>query len=220
MLILDTFNRIAIPDYLPHTFFIEGGSLAVENALKIAFDWKVRKNLESEKSKKGSQIIHFKQAFHGRSGYTMSLTNTTDPRKTMYFPKFDWPRIENPYLSYPITEQVTENVIKREQIAINQIKDALINNKDDIAGLIIEPIQGEGGDNFFRCQFLQMLRDLANENEFLSYMMRFKPVLESLEKCGHIKTLHQIYVSVIAQLIKKPILMLCHLGKRLKSVEY
>jgi len=96
---LDTFNRIAIPDYLPHTFFIEGGSLAVENALKIAFDWKVRKNLESGKGKKGSQIIHFKQAFHGRSGYTMSLTNTTDPRKTMYFPKFDWPRIENPYLS-------------------------------------------------------------------------------------------------------------------------
>ena len=91
----------------------------------------------------------------------MSLTNTTDPRKTMYFPKFDWPRIENPYLSYPITEQVIENVIKREQIAINQIKDALINNKDDIAGLIIEPIQGEGGDNFFRCQFLQMLRDLC-----------------------------------------------------------
>ena len=164
---LDTFNRIAIPDYLPHTFFIEGGSLAVENALKIAFDWKVRKNLESGKGQKGSQIIHFKQAFHGRSGYTMSLTNTTDPRKTMYFPKFDWPRIENPHLSYPITADIIENVIKKEQIAINQIKDALTKNKDDIAGLIIEPIQGEGGDNFFRCQFLQMLRDLANENEFL-----------------------------------------------------
>ena len=42
-----TFNSIAVPDYLKHTFFIEGGALAVENALKAAFDWKYRKNLES-----------------------------------------------------------------------------------------------------------------------------------------------------------------------------
>ena len=164
---LDTFNRVAIPDYLPHTFFIEGGSLAVENALKVAFDWKVRKNIESGKKQKGSQIIHFKQAFHGRSGYTMSLTNTTDPRKTMYFPKFDWPRIDNPYLTYPITDEILEDVIKKENLAVEQIKDAVKNNPDDIAGLIIEPIQGEGGDNFFRCQFLKKLRDLANEHEFL-----------------------------------------------------
>ncbi|MAQ44134.1 MAG: L-lysine 6-transaminase [Candidatus Marinimicrobia bacterium] len=164
---LDTFNRVAIPDYLPHTFFIEGGSLAVENALKVAFDWKVRKNIESGKKQKGSQIIHFKQAFHGRSGYTMSLTNTTDPRKTMYFPKFDWPRIDNPYLTYPITDEILEDVIKKENLAVEQIKDAVKNNPDDIAGLIIEPIQGEGGDNFFRCQFLKKLRDLADEHEFL-----------------------------------------------------
>ena len=105
---VDTFSRLAIPDYLPHTFFIEGGSLAVENALKIAFDWKVRKNMSKGKAKKGSQIIHFKEAFHGRSGYTLSLTNTSDPRKTMYFPKFDWPRIENPKLSFPISEFICE----------------------------------------------------------------------------------------------------------------
>ena len=41
------FNETAIPHYLQNTFFIEGGGLAVENALKVAFDWKVRKNLQN-----------------------------------------------------------------------------------------------------------------------------------------------------------------------------
>jgi len=164
---LETFSQLAIPNYLPHAFFIEGGALAVENALKIAFDWKVRKNLEKGRDEKGAQIIHFKQAFHGRSGYTLSLTNTTDPRKTMYFPKFDWPRIENPKLTYPITEEVLAQVKMKEETALQQIKEALTNNPDDIAALIIEPIQGEGGDNQFRDEFFSALRQLCDENEML-----------------------------------------------------
>ena len=147
---LDTFSKTAIPDYLPHAFFIEGGALAVENALKVAFDWKVRKNMSNGKGEKGSRIIHFNQAFHGRTGYTLSLTNTSDPRKTMYFPKFDWPRIVNPKLSFPITDDVLGEVRKNEKLAVEQIKTAITNHPDDIAALIIEPIQGEGGDNHFR----------------------------------------------------------------------
>ena len=164
---LETFSRIAIPEYLPHTFFIEGGSLAVENALKVAFDWKVRKNIAAGKGEKGSKVIHFKQAFHGRSGYTLSLTNTADPRKTMYFPKFDWPRIDIPKLSFPITDIVLQEVEKNEQLAVDQIKTALTNNQDDVAALIIEPIQGEGGDNHFRDDFFVALRQLCDENEML-----------------------------------------------------
>ena len=164
---MKTFDEIAIPDYLKHTFFIEGGSLAVENALKIAFDWKVRKNLESGNSKQGSKIIHFKQAFHGRSGYTLSLTNTSDPRKTMYFPKFNWPRIDNPYLKFPITDESIRETVEKENIAIAQIKEAIKENPGEIAAIIIEPIQGEGGDNHFRCAFFQKLKDLSLENEFL-----------------------------------------------------
>ena len=163
---LDTFNSVAIPDYLKNTFFIEGGSLAVENALKVAFDWKIRKNLLKNIKDKGYKVLHFKEAFHGRSGYTLSLTNT-DPIKTKYFPKFDWPRIENPHLSFPLNEDILTAVKEKEKLAISQIKQALKDNPDDIAALIIEPIQGEGGDNHFRCRFFEMLRELANEHEFL-----------------------------------------------------
>ena len=164
---VDTMGRIAQPQYLPYAFYIEGGGLAVENALKTAFDWKVRKNLSKGIKNKGSQIIHFKECFHGRTGYTMSLTDSPDPRKTLYFPKFDWPRIDNPKINFPLNDENLEDVINKENIALEQIKDAIRNNPDDIAGLIIEPIQGEGGDNHFRCEFFKELRNLANEEEFL-----------------------------------------------------
>lgn len=163
---VETFARVAKPDYMKHLFFISGGSLAVENGLKVAFDWKVRKNLQKGiKEEKGHQVIHFKEAFHGRSGYTMSLTNT-DPVKVQYFPKFNWPRIINPKIKFPI-ENNLEEIIKLENQAIDEINIAIKNNPDDIAVIIIEPIQAEGGDIFFRKEFFQALRQIADDNEIL-----------------------------------------------------
>lgn len=163
----ETFSRTLPESLRHHLFFIEGGTLAVENALKTAFDWKVRKNLAKGKGEKGSQILHFKDAFHGRSGYSLSLTNTADPRKTQYFPKFQWPRVSNPMLSFPVTDEVISRVVAAERQTIAEIERAVRENPDDIAALIIEPIQGEGGDNHFRREFLAELRRLADEHEFL-----------------------------------------------------
>ncbi len=162
------FSRVGIPASLPHAFFIEGGALAVENALKTAFDWKVRKNLTRGLGREaGTQVIHFAQAFHGRSGYTLSLTNTFDPRKTKFFPKFPWPRIINPKLSYPLDEENLAQVRQREEEALGEINRVLTKEGDDIAALIIEPIQGEGGDNHFRGEFLQALRRICDAHEIL-----------------------------------------------------
>ncbi len=164
---VEAFGTQAAPDYLPHLFWIDGGALAVENALKAAFDWKVRKNLARGKGEKGTQVIHFREAFHGRSGYTMSLTNTADPRKFQYFPKFDWPRIPNPKIEFPQDEAHIARAVAAEAEAIAAIEAAVAQNPDDIACLIIEPIQGEGGDNHFRGEFLRQLRVLADRHEFL-----------------------------------------------------
>ncbi len=162
-----TLFALAVPPAFRYAFFIEGGALAVENALKVAFDWKVRQNFrKGYVFERGHQVIHFRRAFHGRSGYTLSLTNT-DPVKTMYFPKFPWPRIHNPALRFPVTDEVLERVIQEEREAITQIQQAFREHRDDIAAIIIEPIQGEGGDNHFRPEFLQQLRQLADENEAL-----------------------------------------------------
>ena len=168
---IDTFSAIAIPDYLPHLFLIEGGALAVENALKAAFDWKIRKNAaKGRKKETGTKIIHFRQAFHGRSGYTLSLTNTADPRKTAFFPQFDWPRIINPKITFPLDATSLLEVKKLEKEAVSAITNVIDREGDDIAGLIIEPIQGEGGDNHFRDEFFRTLRTLCDENEILLIM--------------------------------------------------
>lgn len=164
---VDTFSRVAIPQELQYTFFVEGGALAVENALKTAFDWKTRLNKSKGIDKEAGGVIHFQQAFHGRSGYTLTLTNTKDPRKYMYFPKFDWARIINPKLYFPITEENLAVTIEQEKLAISQIETALQSNKDEISCLIIETIQAEGGDNYFRNEFFKELRRICDENEIL-----------------------------------------------------
>ncbi len=163
---VETFARVAVPPGLPHLFFIDGGALGVENALKAAFDWKVRKNFaRGYKEEMGTQVIHFREAFHGRTGYTLSLTNT-DPSKTNYFPKFKWPRIENPKIVFPLDKHLAD-VEAAEKRAVAAIEQAIADNKDDIAAIIIEPIQGEGGDNHFRGEFLRELRRIADEREII-----------------------------------------------------
>ena len=165
---VDIFAREAKPDYMKYLFFIEGGALAVENALKTAFDWKVRRNFaKGIKEEKGYQVIHFQQAFHGRSGYTLSLTNTADVRKTQYFPKFKWPRIVNPKCTFPLIGENLARVEELEKRALHQIRAAIERDPDDIACLIIEPIQGEGGDNHFRPEFHQALRRICDESDIL-----------------------------------------------------
>ena len=164
---METFSKYAMPDYLKKVFFIDGGSLAVENALKAAFDWKKRKNLESGFKQEGDKIIYFKQSFHGRSGYTLTLTNTSDPRKTMYFPKFPWFKVDNPKLSFPINDGVLNDVGNKENDVIANINTIVSDNPNDIAAIIIEPIQGEGGDNHFRDEFMIQLREICNNHDII-----------------------------------------------------
>jgi len=158
-----TFRRVAVPDEFVHLFFVAGGALAVENAMKAAFDWKARLNERNGIEGGGDRILHFKDAFHGRSGYTLSVTNT-DPTKTARFPKFDWPRISNPSISFPLD---TDAVAAAEEAAVAEIEDAFRRDPHGIAAILIEPIQAEGGDHHFRPEFLLCLRELADRHEAL-----------------------------------------------------
>lgn len=166
-----TFQTCLPPNLQDHLFFVEGGSAAVENALKAAFDWKIQMLLSNgiRIDENSLQVIHFKQAFHGRGGYTMSLTNT-DPIKTDGFPKFDWPRCQVvPALHFKggLVDNLLD-VVEKENAAFEFILNLVKSQTSkQIAALIIEPIQGEGGDNHFRGEFLYRLRKLADKYEFL-----------------------------------------------------
>ena len=162
-----TFARVVGLPPLDRYLFIEGGALAVENCLKAAMDWKVRKNMAAGHGERGTQILHFRHAFHGRTGYTMSLTNT-DARKTDLFAKFDWPRVSTPYLNFSLPESDRErDVIEREKKSEQEIRAFIHKRKIDICAIIIEPIQGEGGDNHFRGEWLKKLREICDENEII-----------------------------------------------------
>jgi L-lysine 6-transaminase len=163
---VDTFARVLGDPALPHLFFVEGGALAVENALKCAFDWKSRHNQAHGRSPQlGTKVLHLTRAFHGRSGYTLSLTNT-EPVKTDRYPRFGWPRIEVPAVAFPLSEHLGE-VLAAEQRALRQAEAAFRDNEHDIACFIAEPIQGEGGDNHLRPEFLQAMQRLCVRNDAL-----------------------------------------------------
>ncbi len=168
---VDTFSRIAIPDYLPHAFFIEGGGCAVENALKTAFDWKTRKNILKGSTVVADKVIYFKQAFHGRTGYALSVTDSADSNKMKFFPKFDWIKVINPCTVHPQDVKLTFKRRQLETDAMKQILSALKKyGHDRIAAIIIEPIQGEGGDNHFDSGFLLELRNLCNSFDMFYIM--------------------------------------------------
>tara|TARA_Y100000034_G_scaffold136230_1_gene211676 strand:+ start:616 stop:1875 length:1260 start_codon:yes stop_codon:yes gene_type:complete len=159
---VDAFASIT-PDF-QHYFFIDGGALGVENALKAAFDWKAQKlggNADNyiRTLDNHFDVIHLREAFHGRTGYTMSLTNTGN-LKTRWFPKFGWTRITNPKIKHPADDASAARI---EQISIKEAEIAL--KAGHVAAIILEPIQGEGGDNHFRIPYFKMLRELADRYE-------------------------------------------------------
>ncbi|MBC2900566.1 L-lysine 6-transaminase [Streptomyces cupreus] len=163
---VETFARVLGDPDLPRLFFVEGGALAVENALKAAFDWKSRRNEAAGRSPElGTKVLHLRRAFHGRSGYTLSLTNT-EPNKTARFPKFDWPRIDVPAVRFPLAQHLAE-VEEAERRALEQARQAFEDNPHDVACFIAEPIQGEGGDNHMRPEFLQAMQALCHEYDAL-----------------------------------------------------
>ena len=91
------------------------------------------------------------------------MTNT-DPAKTRDFPKFDWPRISSPFIDFPMDEDV---VGAREEKACAEIEEAFARDPSGIAAILIEPIQGEGGDHHFRPAFFTKLREYADRFEAL-----------------------------------------------------
>ena len=163
---VETFARVLGDPALPHLFFVEGGALAVENALKVAFDWKSRWNeAHGRDPGLGTQVLHLRSAFHGRSGYTLGVTNT-DPVKTARFPAFAWPRIPSPYVS-SARDRAEGPIEVREAAALAAARAAFAQHPHDIACFLAEPVQGEGGDHHLRPQFLQAMQRLCRENDAL-----------------------------------------------------
>lgn len=163
-----SFATRVTPEGFPHHFWVAGGALAVENAMKVAFDWKARRLGRTDLMEDVNDlvILHFRQAFHGRSGYTLSVTNTL-PDKVGLFPKFPWPRVHNPFIVFDDEGGIANDIEAEEARAREEIELAFRRHGRRIAAILLEPMQGEGGDNHFRTQFLRFLREIADRHEAL-----------------------------------------------------
>jgi L-lysine 6-transaminase len=165
---VEAFSTRVTPPGFPHHFWISGGALAVENGLKVAFDWKAQKlgRRSFDEPCDDLVVLHFEDAFHGRSGYTLSLTNT-DPVKTGWFPKFRWPRVHNPHVVYDLDGRIANDVEAEERRCYDEIERAFAEHGRKIAAIVLEPLQSEGGDHHFRPEFFARLRQVADEREAL-----------------------------------------------------
>jgi len=155
------------------------GSGANENAFKAAFINFFNKNLASykfseekiyssamENSFPGSpdlSILSFDKAFHGRTLGCLSTTRSR-PIHKINIPAFKWPKADFPMLRYPLEEFEYENILEVSR-CVSQVNDILHKDRQKkrptIAGMIVEPIQGEGGDNHAPANFFKEIRNLA-----------------------------------------------------------
>ncbi len=121
-------------------FFTNSGTEAVEGALKIARRYAYNKNKDS----RAYEIIAMDHSFHGRSMGALSVTG-----KEAYRAPFE-PLI-------PGIQFATYN-------DLDSVK-ALVNEKT--CGIIVEPIQGEGGIFPATDEFLKGLREIADQNDLI-----------------------------------------------------
>lgn len=101
-------------------------------------------------------------AFHGRTFGTLATTKSKAIHK-LDFPSFEWPVARFPEYKYPLEEFKRENEQQdKECLAHVEEQFDKWEKKRPIAGVIIEPIQAEGGDNHASPEFFQELQKICN----------------------------------------------------------
>jgi 4-aminobutyrate aminotransferase/(S)-3-amino-2-methylpropionate transaminase len=157
---------------------VTSGAEAVENALKAAFAWKARHKrggrtwtpdeieavmLNRQPGINDLKIISFEGAFHGRTLGALSATRSKSIHK-LDFPAFDWPVVPFPTNQFPLDAHVEENRAVEAHV-LECIEQVLRDAGGTVAGLIVEPIQGEGGDRHASAAFFRSLRELLTNYE-------------------------------------------------------
>lgn len=148
-------NSITPGNHSKKTFFLSTGAEAVENAVKIARKYTGRKG-----------IISFERGFHGRTYMSMSLTSKVKPYKYEFGPfapeTYKWP-----YPYYYRSEGLKEKehdlaLLKRfETFFISEVP------PEEIAAVIMEPVQGEGGFVMPSSRFVKGVKQLCEKHGIL-----------------------------------------------------
>ncbi|KAJ1530693.1 hypothetical protein ONE63_005559 [Megalurothrips usitatus] len=110
-------------------------------------------------------ILSFHGAFHGRTMGVLSTTHSKAIHK-LDVPAFDWPIARFPVYKYPLEDNERENRAEDER-CLAEVEDLFEQWKKkgcDVAGITVEPIQAEGGDNPGSPAFFQGLQRIAHKH--------------------------------------------------------
>jgi adenosylmethionine-8-amino-7-oxononanoate aminotransferase len=144
-----------LPSGLDRVFFSDNGSTAVEVALKMAYQYWVNQD------KPRSTFLAFEGAYHGDTFGTMAVSG-----RSVFSAVFQDLLFKVESVPFPATHLGDQLVDRREQKILTEIKAVLA--RGTCAGIILEPlVQGAGGMNMCRSQFLHQLRQLATEFDTL-----------------------------------------------------
>lgn len=168
----------AAPPGMDKIFTAQSGSEANELAYKAAFmlyrrkergegvEWSEEEIISClNNAKPGSPelaIMSFANSFHGRGFGSLSTTRSKAVHK-LDIPSFNWPQAEFPALKYPLDKHAEENAAE-EKRCLDKVEQLIKSWHCPVAGLIVEPIQSEGGDNHASTAFFQGLRDVTKKH--------------------------------------------------------
>ncbi|XP_053551219.1 4-aminobutyrate aminotransferase, mitochondrial [Bombina bombina] len=168
------------PKGLKNVITMSCGSCSNENAFKLTFMWYrnkerglsgvTKEELESCMINQSPgcpdySILSFMGGFHGRTLGCLATTHSKAIHK-LDIPSFDWPIAPFPRLKYPLEQFVKENK-DEEARCLEEVEDLIVKyrkKKKTVAGIIVEPIQSEGGDNHASDEFFRKLRDISRKH--------------------------------------------------------
>lgn len=149
-------NRITPGTHAKKTFFLNSGAEAVENAVKIARKFTGRR-----------AVLSFERGFHGRTLLAMSLTSKVKPYKHGFGPFApDTYKLPYPYYYRAPGGMAPEEV---DRWVLKQIEDIFLREvpPEDVAAIIVEPVQGEGGFVVPSSFFIRELKSLCEKHGIL-----------------------------------------------------
>lgn len=145
-------NELTPGDCKKKTMFANSGAEAVENAVKIA-----------RKATGRSAIVSFERAYHGRTLLTMSLTSKVKPYKHGFGPfASEVYKLPYPYY-YRADEGLTQEEVDAQILAYFERFMLEEVASDNIAAIILEPLQGEGGFIVPTTTFIQGVRNICDK---------------------------------------------------------
>tara|TARA_Y100001934_G_C12281283_1_gene740050 strand:- start:108 stop:1346 length:1239 start_codon:yes stop_codon:yes gene_type:complete len=157
---VDKFSTIPLGSHFEKVHFVDGESSALQAALNLALDWKSRRNLAASQGAQRAQIIHFDDGSDGRERGASQRAQGQISRDFAL-------KVPSPLVRFPLREENVTDIEKREERSLQEIEALFVAHPNNIAGIILEPIQSEGGDNYFHTEFLKELRGLCDRHDSL-----------------------------------------------------